>query len=243
MIPSTRSQAQASGTAVPAASAQPSHAPVATRRRRTRKNASSAASSAGASRHRTSRRTLHVGRTLRSVTTPSGSPCQSGAHLGVVAAAARLVDHGDGPQGGAAERGEAGARQLRVRRGAELAAGLQEHTGQPRAIDLALLRHAPRQRAAGPLRGRADAARVLRGLAPRGELHGAQEPDRRLGAAVGPGDDPRLAGRRGGDVAEHEHAVDRATGPRRAPTRAPRRRRRSRPRSRRGRASGAGRGR
>ena len=77
-MPRIRSHAQASGTVAPAASAQPSQAPVGTWRRRTRKKASSAASSAGASRQSTSRRMLHSGTTLRSATTPLGCACQSG---------------------------------------------------------------------------------------------------------------------------------------------------------------------
>ena len=149
----------------------------------------------------------------------------------------------DRAQRAAAHPRELLARDRRVRRRPALAADLQQHRGQPRAVDLALLGDRQRQRAARPLRARPRPAGVGAGLLPRGGLDRPLQRDRRVVAPVRPRHDPRLVPLARREVAEHEHAVDQRRDPARAPRRALPRRRRSLRRSRPARASCAGRAR
>ena len=161
---------------------------------------------------------------------------------GAARAAARPVQREDRAQRAAAHPGELLARDRRVRRRAALAADLQQHGGQARAVDLALLGDRERQRAARPLRARPRPARVGAGLLPRG---GLDRPLSAIGGLSRPFDHGTTHGlchSRDARSPSTSTPSIRAGSCARAQARAPRRRR-SRRRSRPGPASCAGRGR
>jgi hypothetical protein len=88
--PSSRSHRKASSGASAAAAIQPAQRLTGRWRRRARNQPSSAASSAGSSSVATSRRTTQSGRTLRSVTIPSG-PVERGARSGSIGPASSIA--------------------------------------------------------------------------------------------------------------------------------------------------------